>query len=183
MRSGTGTPMPHDDNDAGPDRATQAPEWRRGPMHTAVYNPTFAALAAGDTVADAAARMLSDRVTDLPVVDAAGKLVGMFRLERLFGMLLPKAALLGDGVPDLAFVSDTLEELRERMRDIDDKPVGELVVRPDHVVHPETSPLEIVLLLYKGANNVPVVEPASGRLVGMISARDVLEAVQTVGSE
>jgi CBS-domain-containing membrane protein len=152
-------------------------------MHTAVYNPAFAALAADDTVADAAARMLSDRVTDLPVVDAAGRLVGMFRLERLFGLLLPKAALLGDGVPDLAFVSDTLAELRERMRDVDSQPVGELVVPPEHVVRPETSPLEIVLLLYKGANNVPVVESASGRLVGMISARDVLEALQRAGSE
>lgn len=152
-------------------------------MHTAVYNPTFAALAADDTVADATARMLSDRVTDLPVVDAGGRLVGMFRLQRLLGLLLPKAALLGDGVPDLAFVADTLDELRERMRDIDDETVGDLVVQPEHVVHPETSPLEIVLLLYRGANNVPVVDAASGRLVGMIGARDVLEALQSAGSE
>jgi CBS-domain-containing membrane protein len=183
MRCGSEAPMPRHDNDARPDRVTEARRQEESPMHTAVYNPAFAALAAGDTVADAAARMLSDRVTDLPVVDAAGKLVGMFGLERLFGLLLPKAALLGDGVPDLAFVSDTLEELRERMRDIDDRLVGDLVVDPDHVVHPDTSPLEIVLLLYRGANNVPVVEQASGRLVGMISARDVLEALQGAGRE
>jgi CBS domain-containing protein len=151
-------------------------------MTAAVFNTTFSALAAGDTVADATARMLADRVTGLPVVDGDGRLVGMFRLDRLLGLLLPKAALLGYGVEDLTFVGETLDQLRERLSEFDDRPVREFTVKPDHVVHPETTPLEIVLLLYRGANNVPVVDAASGRLVGMTTARDVLASLQGGGT-
>jgi CBS domain-containing protein len=35
-----------------------------------------------------------------------------------------------------------------------------------------------VLLLHNGANNVPVVDKDSRRLVGMVSARDLLTALQ-----
>ena len=101
--------------------------------------------------------MLADRVSDLPVVDGAGKLIGMFKLEGCMRRCCRKAALIGHGMADLAFVSETLAQLREKMREIDDRPVHEFVVKPRHVVHPDTTPLEIVLLLHQGENNVPVV--------------------------
>ena len=53
----------------------------------------------------------------------------------------------------------------------------DFVVKPDHVVHPDTSPLEVVLLLYKGANNIPVIARDGGQLLGMAAARDVLAAL------
>jgi len=104
--------------------------------------------------------------------------VGMFKLDKLYAMLLPRAALLGHGMSDLTFVSDTLQELREKMRDIGDDPVLDYVIKADHVIHPDTPPLEIVLLLHNGVNNVPVVDKDSRRLVGMVSARDLLTALQ-----
>jgi len=143
-----------------------------------IFNRNFPSLKATETVADAVRRMLDDRVSDLPVVDAAGgRLVGMFRLDRLYATLLPKAVLIGYGVPDLAFVSDTLGQLREKMREIEHLPVRDFVVRPRDVVAPDTPPLEIVLLLHQGINNIPVVDPADGKLVGMVSARDLLNAL------
>ncbi len=145
---------------------------------TAIYNTAYSSLLDTDTVGEAARRLLEDRVSDVPVVDAAGAFVGMFKLDRLFEILLPKAALLDYGMPDLAFVSDTIDELRERMRAIESKPVREYVVAPDNVVRPDTSPLEIVMLLYKGHNAIPVIDPDSDRLVGMVTARDVLAALQ-----
>ncbi|HVN34145.1 MAG TPA: CBS domain-containing protein [Casimicrobiaceae bacterium] len=143
----------------------------------AIYSTTFASLKDTDTVADATARMLTDRVSDLPVVDASGALVGLFRLDRLYAALLPRGALLDGGLTDLAFVSDTLGQLREKMREIEHCPVREFTAMPEHVVHPETPPLQIVLLLHQGANNIPVVSPDGGKLVGMASARDVLAAL------
>jgi len=147
----------------------------------AIYNATFPSLRGSETVADAIRRMLDDRVSDLPVLDASGKLLGMFRLDRLYATLLPKAALIGYGVPDLAFVSDTLGQLREKMREIEDLAVRDFVVKPAHVVHPDTPPLELVLLLHQGINNVPVVDRDTGRLVGMVSARDLLTALRSEG--
>jgi CBS-domain-containing membrane protein len=150
-------------------------------MPATLYTASFAALKDTDTVTDATRQMLADRVSDLPVVDGDGKLVGIFKLDRLLAALLPKAALLGYGL-DLSFVADTLEQLRDKMRDIESDPVTSFTVHPDHVVHPETTPIEIVLLIYRGANNVPVVDPSSGRLVGMVSARDVLAALHGEGA-
>jgi nitrogen PTS system EIIA component len=148
----------------------------------AIHNTDFSALKDTDTVADATRRMLADRVSDLPVVDAAGKFVGMFKIAGLLAVLLPKAATMDYGMPDLAFVSDTVEQLRRRMREIENSPVRDYVSDPDRVVRPRTSPLEIVLLLYKGSNAIPVVDEDTGALVGMVAARDVLAALQPAGA-
>lgn len=145
----------------------------------ALFNTNFPRLNDTDTIADAVQRMLDDRMSDLPVVDPAGCFVGMFRLDRLYASLLPKAALIGYGVPDLAFVSDTLGQLREKMREIEHLPVREFVVKPRDIVHPDTSPLEIVLLLHQGTNAIPVIEREGGRLVAMVSGRDLLTALRT----
>jgi CBS domain-containing protein len=147
-----------------------------------IYKTAFPSLKDTDTVADAMRRLLDDRVSDLPVVDAAGAFIGMFSLDRLYEALLPKAALIGEGMSDLAFVSDTLGQLREKMREIEHLPVRELTVRPENVVHPDTTPVQVVLLLRQGANNVPVVAPETGMLVGMVSARDVLMALNDGGN-
>ena len=147
-----------------------------------IYKTTFPSLKDTDTVADAARRMIEDRVSDLPVVDASGAFVGMFKLDRLFAALLPKAALLGEGMADLAFVSDTLGQLREKMKEIEHLPVREFSVKPDRVVHPDTPPLQVILLLHHGANNIPVVAPETGKLAGMVSARDVLLALSEGGN-
>ena len=147
-----------------------------------IFNTTFPLLKDTQTVADAIQRMLDDRVSDLPVVDASGKFIGMFRLDRLYATLLPKAALIGYGVGDLAFVSDTLGQLREKMREIEHLAVRDFVVKARGLVHPDTPPLEIVLLLHQGFNAIPVVERDGGRLVGMVSARDLLNALRAEGN-
>ncbi len=146
-----------------------------------IYSTTFTSLLDTDTVADATRRMLGDRVSDMPVVDASGALVGLFTLDRLYAALLPKAALLGDGLSDLAFVSDTLGQLREKMREVERHPVREFTEMPEDVVHPDTPPLQIILLLHRGANSIPVVSPDTGKLVGMVSPRDVIAALSERG--
>jgi CBS-domain-containing membrane protein len=144
-----------------------------------LYRTEFASLKAADVVGEATRRLLTHYVTDLPVVDDDQRLIGMLRLERVLGSLLPKAALIGFGLDDLSFVPDTLEHLRQQMQTIADTPVRQLMVKAEHVVHPDTSLIEIVLLLYRGASNIPVVERDTNRLVGMVSARDVLGALQS----
>lgn len=147
-------------------------------MSTAtLYRTSFRQLAPTDTVAEAAVLMLKGQATDLPVVDAAGKLLGMFKLQRLYANLLPKAVLIGTGVPDLRFMSDSIDEVRERMAEIAHLPVKAFMVKPDLTAAPDASPFELVHLLYRGANNIPVVDPATGRLVGVVATHDVLAAL------
>lgn len=141
-----------------------------------LYTTDFVALRDTDSVSDATAQMLRHRVTDLPVVDAAGKLVGLFKLDRVFASLLPKAALIGYGMPDLNFIGGTFDDLRQHMQAVEHEPVASFIVQPVHTVRPDSSPLEVVLLLYRGANSVPVVDD-HGKLVGMVSARELLTAL------
>jgi len=148
-------------------------------MSPVFFNHQFEALRDTDTVAEATERMLDHRVSDLPIVDAAGKLVGIFKLDRLLAGLLPSAALVGYWMPDLAFVSDDIDTLRRKMRELDAATVREFAVKPEHVIHPDTAPVEVVLQLYRGANNLPVVERDTGRLVGMVSARDLLAVLHS----
>jgi CBS-domain-containing membrane protein len=142
-----------------------------------LYRTEFDAVRGSDLAGEAMRRLLTHHVTDLPVVDDRQRLIGVLKLTRLLGSLLPKAALIGFGMEDLSFVSNSLEHLREQMQAIAATPVRELMVKAEQVAHPDTSPLEIVLLLYHGANNVPIVERDTHRLVGMVSARDVLSAL------
>ena len=142
-----------------------------------LYTTDYVALRCTDTVGTAMTRMLQNRIADLPVVDANGKFVGMFRIDHIFADLLPKAALIGYGMPDLGFVSSTVDDLRRHMQSLEHHAVQDYVLKPEQVVHPDTSPLEILLLLYRGMNNVPVVDPASGMLVGLVSARELLSAL------
>ena len=111
-----------------------------------IYNTAFLALRDTDTVGSATRQMLAHHVTDLPIVDASGRFLGMFKLERVLAGLLPKAALTGIGTTDLAFVTNSVEYMRQPMRDIEPRRVLEFLVGSGHTVGPQTSPLEIVLM-------------------------------------
>ncbi len=149
---------------------------------SAIYSTEFPSLADTDTVRHAMDLMLLHRVCDVPVVDGSGALLGMFRLDRLLATMLPKAALMGFGMPDLAFATESVGQLRERLAGVEDHAVREFIVKAEHVVRPQTSPLEIVLLLYKGANAVPVVDADGRKLVGMATPRDLLNALHGAGT-
>jgi CBS domain-containing protein len=104
-----------------------------------IYRTDFPSLKGGDEVGEAMRRMLTNFVTDLPVVDDDGRLIGILKLERLLASLLPKGALIGFGMDDLSFVSDSLDHLRKQMQTVADTPVRQLMVKAEQVVHPDTS--------------------------------------------
>ncbi len=139
-----------------------------------IMNPHPVTLLASDTVATALEKTLAHRVKSLPVLDNNGRYLGMFGLHNLLGQMLPKVARLEDGLGDLAFVSDMLEQMREKMDDIRQQPVNSLLDGHTAPIHPETSLTEAVLLLYRNGENLAVVEQNSGRLVGLISPWEVL---------
>jgi len=90
---------------------------------------------------------------------------------------LPKAATLDDLVPNLSFLGDDLPALQQRMKDIGSQPVGPLA-RPDlPLLRPDMSPVEALLLFYRHRSTLPVVDEASGKLVGVMSYWDALAAI------
>lgn len=139
-----------------------------------IMNPHPITLLASDTVATALEKTLEHRVKSLPVLDNNGRYLGMFGLHNLLGQMLPKVARLEEGLGDLAFVSDMLEQMREKMEGLRRQPVNEFLEDHAAPIHPDTSLTEAVLLLYRHGENLAVVERNSGRLAGLMSPWEVL---------
>ena len=146
-------------------------------MNAADFSDTqFRALRDTDTVADAVRLALEGSVRDLPVTDASGTFVGMFKIDDLLLSLLPRGAVVGMGLPDLGFVHLSVDDLRHKLRDMEAHPVRDYAVPTPAILRPETSALEAILLLHRGARSLPVVD-ASGKLVGVVGPRDVLRTL------
>jgi CBS domain-containing protein len=122
-----------------------------------------------DRLRDAAEIILTHRFRNVPVVDGDGRYLGVVSSNRLLASILPKAATLDEGMADLSFVKDTVEDLRERWKEAEDLPVAAFVDTSLRTVPPEASLTETLLALYQNRTSLPVVERETGRLVGIVS--------------
>lgn len=139
-------------------RQTLPEDLERGPLYHAVqvmsHRPI--SLAATDSVADAWRALRDHRIHQAPVLDAAGKLVGIVS-ER---DLLTALDLDGERV---------IETLRRQ--------VGDVMTTPVVAADPVTDIRRIAAaMLEVGVDGVPIVDDG-GHLVGFVSRSDVLRAV------
>lgn len=145
-----------------------------------IMDPDPPVLLATDTVGNALRLMLQHRYLALPVVDSNRLYLGLFAKSRLFGLMLPSVVSLEDVLPriaqitDLAYLSDDLDDLRERFAALRERPVAGYADRKAPMVKPDSPLMEALFLVFRTRNFVPVVDPADGRLAGVISSWDVL---------
>ncbi len=137
-----------------------------------------------DTVADALSVMHKKHVRNLPVVDSKGMFIGLFGLRRLSHLLLPKAALdLGKhSLSELHFLPDEVFQMGDRWHEIANQPVSNFLEKKKKLLFctPETAfPALLALLDESQDTSLPVivVEGDTQKLVGMVSAWDVLEEI------
>ncbi len=131
-----------------------------------------------DTVPKAIELMLQYGMRNLPVVDGEGRFLGLFTAFNLIKLLLPKAATMEGGLTDLSFVQDSLSEIGDRLREVQAHHVGDNIDTENlPVVHPDTSLMEAMLLLYQHRTHVTVVELATNKVVGVVTTSEVLEAI------
>jgi CBS-domain-containing membrane protein len=127
--------------------------------------------------------LLQNRVLAMPVVDDSGRYLGQFRKNLLVSALLPQVAVQDKRFERIARMIETgllratMPEVRDRFRAIAEEPVGRYLDTEAPVLRPDQSIVTAMCYLYQGRNFLPVVEPATGRLVGVISAFDVLESI------
>ena len=135
-----------------------------------------------DMVVDAILNMYRHHVRSLPVVDANGNFVGLFGIRRLSRLMLPKAARDLDrfNISDLSFLPDEIDQLADRWREIASRPVSQFLEKEKKLLFcgPETSFPQLLELLEQSKDSslpVIIVEGKSRKLVGMVSAWDLLE--------
>jgi len=144
-----------------------------------IMNPDPPVVFAEETVGRALEVLLETRYLAVPVVDRKRRYLGLFARSRLFGMMLPSIVSLEDVLPkiaqltDLAYLSDNLEDLRERFAKLREHPIGNYVDATAPTLRPDSPLMEAILLVYRTRNFVPVID-GDGFLIGMVSTWDVL---------
>jgi CBS domain-containing protein len=125
-----------------------------------------------DTTLLAAAKlMLEHRVGGLPVLDASGRMIGVFSESDL----LREAGKGEDQSPWLEMMAGPDEESAEPIQ-LDTRKVGDTMTRELITIAPGASIAEACRLLHQHRlRRLPVVE--SGKLVGMIARPDLVRAV------
>lgn len=134
-----------------------------------------ACVKADQTVEDILLRMEDLNLRALPVVTEEDVLVGMFSTRALLKHLLPASVTMQDGLRRLDFVVGSSPSISERLSAIKHKTVHDVMDPNPVVVHPDMSMWEVIRELVEHGNPLPVVDQASGKLVGLVSDQSTIE--------
>ena len=135
-----------------------------------------------DTIGHAAKTIVEHRCISLPVIDEAERFVGLFGIFDLLALLVPRVAVIGNLLPNLQFLSDDDDQMRQKFQSLRDSPVKRAVNREAARVHPDTPLIEAIRLLCRSHLIIPVVESGSERLVGLISYWDAARYITGAGA-
>jgi CBS-domain-containing membrane protein len=138
-----------------------------------VMDPDPSTLKPYDSVGYAVKLIMDKRYRNIPVVDDDGCYVGMFSVNCLLKQVIPKAVLLQSGLHNVSFIHETLEDLYDRFAVAKDQPISMCMSTDIKAVFPHTPITEILLQLHDTGLSIPVIEPGSCKLLGMISYWDV----------
>ena len=137
-----------------------------------LMNPHPTTLKPTDVISTAARYIMEHRYRSLPVVDEYGCYLGMFGVNCLLRLSLPQAAIMEHGLDSVSFIRETLADLHDRLREVENQPVTLCMNTEIEAVPPDNPLVETLLLLYRTMNSIPVMEPDTCKLLGMISYWD-----------
>ncbi|OOZ25149.1 hypothetical protein BOW32_11555 [Solemya velum gill symbiont] len=142
-----------------------------------LMKPDPITLSPDDSISTAAKFIMANRYRSLPVVDADGCFLGVFGVNCLLKKVLPKAALMDDGLTNVSFIHETLSDLKERFREVENESISMCMQRDIRTLPPDTPLIETLHTLYNNRASIPVVEEGSCKLLGMISYWNVGERI------
>ena len=135
-----------------------------------------------ESIAAAAEKLIEQRLLNIPVVDADGRYVGMFGVDDLLGVVVPRVALAGNLAPNLRFVDDDPRRLAVRFESLKQQPVGNIADRNASVLAPETPHIEAFRALCRKPVPLAVVDPESRKLVGVVTYWDVMGSITSAAN-
>ena len=142
-----------------------------------VMDPNPTSVRPNEPIGTAANCIMDHRYRNLPVVDEEGRFLGIFGVNCLLRLVLPEAAVMEGGLEEVPFIRETLTDLHERLREVENEPLSRCMGTDVETVPPDKPLVETLLILYRTKTSIPVVEPGTGKLLGMISYWDVGENI------
>jgi CBS domain-containing protein len=147
------------------------------PTASSIMDPHPCVLHPDDRIGPAIDTIMKNRYRRLPVIDDEGRFVGVFGVSCMLRLLMPKAVVMEKGLESVPFVRDSLSDLHRRLDKVKDEPISMCMHEEMVRVSPDTPILETLLTLYKTRASLPVVDPETGILAGVISYFDVGEKI------
>ena len=141
-----------------------------------IMNPEVVAVRADQSARELAELFLTRNFSGAPVVDAAGKLIGIVtRNDLIFTkkrLKLPR----GIAILDAFFYLDSPEKMKREMQKIAGGRVGDICT-PDPISVPPEATLEEIatIMAERRVHTLPVLE--NGKLVGVIGKTDIIRTL------
>ena len=137
-----------------------------------IMDPNPVVLKPTNVISTAAKYIMENRYRNLPVVDDNGCYMGIFGVNCLLRLVLPKAAIMEKGLDSVSFMHESLADLHNRLREVEEQPMTLWMNTEVETVSPDHPLVETLLILYRTKTSIPVVEPGTCKLLGMISYWD-----------
>lgn len=142
-----------------------------------IMNANPIALKPTDTIATAIKIIMENRYRNVPVVNDSGIFVGSFSINTLLRLALPRAVIMEQGLDNVGFIRESLKSIHARVSEVENDPISKYMQTEPVTVAPDTPLIETMLLLYQTKISIPVVDPKTRKLVGVVSYFDVGEHV------
>lgn len=137
---------------------------------------TVATLSENATVEEALTMLDEKQIRSAPVVNDQGVLLGMFSSHDLIASLVPFAAVEGV-LPKLNFAHGAAPVIATKLRLFYPHPVVDHMDSNIVTVVPGVSTWEVLRLISKYKNPLPVVESNTNVLLGLVSEQSAIDAL------
>lgn len=134
-----------------------------------------ATVAPDATVSEALSVLRKHNIRVAPVTDKNGVLVGIFGSRDILEGLLPVSVTMEGGLEGIDFIIGAAPGIAKRLAALKPQTVEAVMRRDFGTVKPDTPIWEAIRLLVKYGSPLPVVEPETRRLMGIISEQSALE--------
>lgn len=131
-----------------------------------------------DTVEKAIHLFRNKNIRSLPVVDQAGKLVGICGLRHVLLKLLPAAVTMEDGLGRIDFLMGAAPGIAKRLKKLKSLLVSDIMDKNPITVFKDSAMSEAVRVMALHGSPLAIIEEDTHKFVGMISRQTLLEELE-----
>lgn len=148
------------------------------PCHSAM-NEKPLTISSDEEVGDVLKKMKKGKAQFAVVLDDEGVAQGLFSYDILLKNLLPVSVAMDKGI-SLDITVRAAPGVAKRLKKVYPLPISDIMERKLRVVHPETPTWEGIKMLMTHGVPLIVVEPKTGKLVGLMTGETAVEELQRI---